>query len=636
MAKSVMKRITVLGTLGMVVALLVAACGGGGDPTATPIPTATPQPTATPVPGAATATPQPTSTPQPTATPQPTITPFPTSTVTPEGGEIQRGGILVSAMRDATAGYSTQNTINNPALGPRHTWVGKKIYQSIMWNDPYDNHLLKGYLVESAEFNAAATEITFRVRPEAVWADGTPVTAADIKFNLDLWSNPPEDFRAENSVTPITASVTGTVIVDERTVRVSLKAPNVSILNSFGQYDALLWPAHRTVEQSITDPMGSGGFELIDVDTDVKYTFIKNPRFWWKGPQGEQLPYLDGIESIVFTDGNRVFAGLLTGQLDVAHAEWGASVTGRQEEIARRMPLALLENRFATARGWGFHNDAPFNDSKVRKAMHLLADRLPEIELANGRKGTLDASGVLYSASGNVWALPMDEIMSTPGYRYLNIATGELETDQFKIIEGGSAVYMKDPADVAAAKVLLAEAGLNPDTGDFPDITLLTDNLYNEDNAVVLAQVLSEQLGIKVILDVKDFASAQQLRGDGNFEANSSWSYTPGFDPSSSLRWFTTNTHYHSHGYELPDLDARFTEQTQETDPVKRKQLVDEFQRIIIGGDHPVVPMSGFNGDSGLVREWIKHFPIPVISLTTVWYWDQTWIDRDLFNTGRR
>ncbi len=625
-----MRRLTVLGTLGMVVALLVAACGGGGDPTATPIPTATPQPTATPLPGVATATPQPTSTPQPTATPQPTITPFPTATVPPAGGVIQRGGVMVTAMRDTTAAFSVQNALRNPALGGAHTWAGKKIYQGIMWNDPYDNHLLKGYLVESAEFNAAADEITFRVRPEAVWADGTPVTAQDLKFNLDNWVNPPGDFVLTTAVRPISTSVTRTVIVDERTVRVTLKGPDVSILNSFGQYDALLWPAHRTIEESITSPMGSGGFELIDVDTDVKFTFIKNPNFWWKGPQGEQLPYLDGIESIIFTDGNRVFAGILTGQLDVAHGEWGAAVRTRRDEIARRMPNAILQDRFATANGWAFTDAAPWNDPNVMKAMHLINDRLAFVELARGGEGTLDPSGVLYSASGNVWALPMDEIMSTPGFRYLNRATGELETDQFKIIEGASEVYMRDPADLIEAKRLLTAAGLNPDTGDFPDLTVLSDNLYNEGNVTVLAGVLADQLGIKVVIDLKDFASAQEQRGDGNFQAALSWSYTPGFDPSNSLRWYTTDTHYIGHQFQLPSWDAAFTEQNQETDPVKRKQLVDDFQRRILAGETPVMSLAGTFGLNGINREWIRNLPLPVISLTTVWYWDQTWIDRDL------
>jgi len=625
-----MKRLTLLVTLGMVVSLLVAACGGG-DPTPTTPPAAAPQPTATPVPAAApTDTPapgQPTATPAPTtaapaATPRATITPFPTATEVPKE-QIQRGGVLVTALRDGTAGPSVQNALNNPALGPRHTWAGKKIFQGIMWNDPYDNHVLKPYMAESAEFNSTADEITFRVHPEAKWADGNSVTGQDFKFNIDAWMNPPEGFERTTAVTPIVTPIESVELVDAMTVKVILKAPSVSVLNTFGQYDALLVPSYRTFEESYTDPIGSGAFERINIETDVKYDFVKNPNYWIKGPEGEQLPYLDGMESIIFVDGSRVFAGLVTGQIDVAHGEWGGAVRTRRAEIDRRMPLAAKQDRYATANGWGFHNKAPFNDPRVTKAMNLVVDRLAFVELARGGEGTLDPSGVLYAHSKNGWALDSEEIMGTPGYRYVNKSTGEVELDEYKILELGSEVYEKDPRDIEAAKQLLIDAGLSP----FPKFDLLSDNLYNEGNATVLVQLLKEFLDIDATLDIKDFVSAQEDRSSGNFTANQSWTYTPGFDPSNSLRWFTTNTHYHAHGYELPEWDALYAEQDQEVDAVKRKQLVDDMQRKYLEGEHPMIALAGTLGLNGLSREWVRNLPLPVISLTTVWYWDQTWID---------
>ena len=75
-----LRRFGLIGTLAMVTALVVAACGGGGDPTAepgapqpqAPLPTATAAPTAT-LEAAATVAPAPTA--KPTPVPRVTLAP---------------------------------------------------------------------------------------------------------------------------------------------------------------------------------------------------------------------------------------------------------------------------------------------------------------------------------------------------------------------------------------------------------------------------------------------------------------------------------------------------------------------------------------------------------------------------------
>ena len=90
------KRVALLGSMIAVLALLVGACGGSEDPTATPRPTTGPQ---------ATAMPDATSTPAPTATPD----------IGPKFGGIFR----IVMHRDSRAGFDFHRTttISNSFIG---------------------------------------------------------------------------------------------------------------------------------------------------------------------------------------------------------------------------------------------------------------------------------------------------------------------------------------------------------------------------------------------------------------------------------------------------------------------------------------------------------------------------------------
>jgi ABC-type transport system substrate-binding protein len=544
---------------------------------------------------------------------------------------VQRGGVLITGIRD-TISPPYQPTIRNPDWGPQHAWQSRPIFQTLMWNDPHNQDALEGYLVDQWDFAPTGDSITFHVNEEAMWSDGLPVTARDVEFTLNHWISPPEGFSITRGPDIAAKSLGSVELIDDYTIKVILSSVDVSILSSFANYHAYVYPAHKTLEETANNPIGSGAFEPVDIQTDVKITYVKNPNYWIKGPLGEQLPYLDGIESIAFFDGSRSYAAIVTGQLDLFHAEVSFVVSGHEADITRRMPGAILQTRFATSSGWGFRNKPPFDDLRITKAFYIATDRMAWLELANNGNGVIDTVGVTPGSSGNTWALPMEEVMSTPGYRYLNKATGELELDVWKVVAGLSSEYEKDPADIQMAKDLLAEAGFAP--GEFPKLDVMTDSSYNEPEATVLQQQLKEDLGVEMILDVVDFTSAQERRANGSFDVNVSWTHPATTDPSLSLAYFTEEPPFHfAGGFPTPELNDLWAQQKREIDPTKRLELVHAMQRQIIEKPH-IIPSLGFHAASGISREWVKNLPLPRVTATTVWYWDQVWIDRDV--PGRR
>ncbi len=614
-----MKRFVTLTTVGLVVALLIAACGGGGDPTATPAPTATPQPTATPVPGQPTSTPAPTSTPQPTITPVPTATVPPTITPTPEG-IIQRGGVLVQGdgVGGALAINSFQDGIRNPLWGPANGVSSRLVYQTLFHNDPYNNNVFEGILVDTWVFSASADKLTIQLKPEAIWADGMPVIAQDVKFTIDTIVNPPEEFTSGRN---IRTSVASTAVIDERSLEITLNGPDVSFLSFVAEPSALIRPAHRTLEQSAREPMGSGAFELIDIQDGVKFTFINNPRYWLKDSEGGQLPYLNGVENIIIPDPSRAYAAILTGQLDMLNTIWRTTIVSKIDDINRRMPTATQQFLVGGSHGWGVRNKAPFTDLRVTKALNIITDRLLMVELAFAGFAVIDGAGAMPASSGLPWALPMDEIMSTPGWRYLNRNTGELELDVFKVQEGGDTVYEKDPADIATAMQLLDEVGLIP----FPDITIASDNIF-EPRAVVIAGMLQELLGNKVTLDIVDISSNIQRIRAGNFDVVVWLVHTGTAEPSISLGQFLSDGGFWDHGFDTSALDALHVAQKSAIDPAERKEIIFEFQRRIMEGESARIPVVNSRGPGGLAREWVRNVAQPVVTGSNTYSLDRTWL----------
>ena len=347
-----MKRLTALVSLAVIVGLVISACGGGGDPTATPISTATPQLTATPIPGQATATPAPTPTAQPTATPQPTPTRIPT--VTPVPPPSKYGGVVTQGDFDGTASMSFQLGIRNPELGPAHSLSARLIYQPLFQFNSYKGNNLTGVLAESWNFSDSADQVTVQIDPAAVWADDNPVTAQDVTTSLDQYINPPEKFAATGPARGAAVAMESVDIIDERTVRITLKSPDVSFLANLASPDSVIRPSYRTLEQSANDPIGSNAFEIIDVDTDVKFTFVKNPSYWMVDDDGSTLPYLDSVETIVNLSETRAFAAVITGQVGVLNTNWPFG--GKSEdEFTSRMP----SSRRNSARTSGGASETP-------------------------------------------------------------------------------------------------------------------------------------------------------------------------------------------------------------------------------------------------------------------------------------
>ncbi len=154
--------------------------------------------------------------------------------------------------------------------------------------------------------------MTYTVREEAVWEDGTPVTGADLAFTHELIMRYADQTAVDTSVHELVD--TDSITVDGRSVTFRLTTPDT-------QYERLFeWvlPAHIIDLDTFLDDWNeelwpsAGPFRFVSFEVaTAKFTepsivvVERNPNYWETDPAtGDALPYLEGIELQAFPGGS--------------------------------------------------------------------------------------------------------------------------------------------------------------------------------------------------------------------------------------------------------------------------------------------------------------------------------------------
>ena len=271
----------------------------------------------------------------------------------PQGGTVRVG--LISSPADILDPASTTGLLEYATLFA--------IHDSLV--------LLKGdtfelQLAESIEPNADGTEWTIALREGPTFHDGTPVTANDVIYSINLYGSSPNygQFFALIDLANMTAP-------DDRTVVVPMVTPRADIIESiFGQLSMI-------VPDGFTDwgnNVGSGPFVLEQFEQGVGATVVRNPDYWAGAPSIER------VEFTAITEASTRARALESGEVDyVGSLDAAAAAT---LEGADGVGVFRGGEVNSTIRCFAFNRtQAPFDDPTVIEACKLAVDRQQLIDV---------------------------------------------------------------------------------------------------------------------------------------------------------------------------------------------------------------------------------------------------------------
>ncbi len=279
-----------LSLLGIVLLISLATCGATPEPASPPAATQPPAPTA----AEATAPPEPTAVPEPAAA----------------------SSIVFAIPEDPPSFNASVGDTGYDAL------VMELVMLGLADLDPQGNYLPElaaelptvdnGGVVIDEE--AWTMDVTWKLRDDVLWSDGTPVTAADVLFTYEAIVDPETGLWV-----PGIDYVDGVEVMDDHTVVVHYNYVYPGYMTQFGGEQMVVWPAHYCdPEQGFVawdcarEPLSTGPYVLEEWQVGDHMTFVRNPNYHEAGKPG-----IDQILVRIVPDPSVAKTMLMQGDVDV-------------------------------------------------------------------------------------------------------------------------------------------------------------------------------------------------------------------------------------------------------------------------------------------------------------------------------
>ncbi|PZF76769.1 ABC transporter substrate-binding protein [Aestuariivirga litoralis] len=285
----------------------------------------------------------------------------------PQGGDLRQA---VTGSFDSVNPFIVKG---QSAMGPR-TYV----FESLLgrnWDEPFS---LYGLLAETIDVSDDRQTFTFKIRPDAKFSDGTPVTAADVVFSMEtLRDKGRPNFK--NSYSKITKAETP----DEHTVTFHQEAGDRElplIMGLMPIFPRAQWQDKDFAQTTLDPLMGSGPYVMEKIKAGETITYRRNPDYWGKDlPIGKGLWNFDTVRFDYYRDANAAFEAFKSGLADVRietdPKRWN---TGYDFPAVKdgKITLEKVEQKTpAPASGFIFNTRRPiFEDPRVREALVMAFD----------------------------------------------------------------------------------------------------------------------------------------------------------------------------------------------------------------------------------------------------------------------
>ena len=444
-------------------------------------------------------------------------------------------------------------------------------------------------VAESHEVSPDGRTWTFKLRTNAKWSDGKPVTAQDFEWSwkrvLDpktasryagiLWviegaeaynQNPDSDDEAKSKAL---RDAVGVKALDDHTLEVKLVAPTPYFLQLTAFYTYAPVPRHVVEKHGDRwarpeNIVSNGPWKTVEWTNNQQIVAELNPHYWDR----DKMPF----DKIIYR---------ITQENEPAHNMYlGNEIDYLESKVPTTVLPKYRRERFADFEltpylGVYFYmfnvKKKPFDDVRVRHALNLAIDKekIGKFVVKGGQE-----------AAGNIVHPGLAEM----GY---DIPEGpEFDPDK--------------------ARKLLEEAGY-PGGKDFPRVRISYNTLEGHKLvAEYVQQQWKKNLGVEADLDNMEWKVLLKKQHDRDFEVSRSSWIGDYLDPMTFLDLWEGNNPNNRTNWADPEFDRLIGEARTEADPDKRLGLLKQAEERYLA-ELPSFPIY-FYVKSDLVKPWLKGY----------------------------
>ena len=423
-----------------------------------------------------------------------------------------------------------------------------------------------------------ATTWVFRLRKNAVWSNGQPVTADDFVYAWRRFLDPKTAAKIAttygvyllNGIEVVNGKKPGTELgvkaIDKQTleVRTAGPVPFLPAVMSVAQYA----PQPRAVIEKFgrdwTKPgnmVSNGAYVLKDWQVNSKVVVEKNPTYW-----DAANVQLTRVTFLCVEDGNADLKLYQSGENDFMQQ----IAPGSYNALKAQYPGEMHSGPLLGLRFYALNTADPLlKDVRVRKALSMVIDR--------------DILASKVTADGQA---PLD-----------GLAVKGLAANQQTRYD-----WADWPMDkrVAEARKLLAEAGVKPGTR----LKFTYNNSdYHKKMAIFAASEWKTKLGLETDIDSLEFKVLIRKRHDGDYQiARHGWVATFN-DATLFLALIQCGSEVNDQRSCNKKADELIAQGNASTDPAKREALLTQAAKIAMDG-YPLIPLLQYSAPR-LVKPWV-------------------------------
>jgi len=385
-------------------------------------------------------------------------------------------------------------------------------------------------LAESYSASADGLSHSFVLRSGAIFHNGAPVTAEDVKFSFERYRGNAAGFIKEQ--------VASVETPDPRRVVFRLHRPWPDFLAYYSSVTGSGWIVPKKYVESVgedgfkKEPIGAGPYRFVSFNPGIELVMEAFDGYWRKTPTVKKL-----VWKVIQEETTRL-AALKRGEVDLAY-----SIRGELAEELQRTPGLELKPVLINSPFWIYFADqwdpkSPWHDARVRKAATLALDR-----------------------EGINQALTLGH----------SLLTGSIVPKDFDYYWQPPTI----PHDPATARRLLAEAGFR---GGFDAGEYYCDSSYANLGEAALSSLAEVGIRMKLrAIERAAFTKGYSEKKYRNLIQGGSGAFG---NAATRMETFVAKGGAYVYG-SYPDIDELFAQQTTETDRAKRTATLHRMQRLV-------------------------------------------------------